>query len=223
MDFRGGILESVTAEEKAEVDSLDTRHKETVEPLTNYFVARAQQDINKGNTLVGGMFTATHRKIETENLNWLHTEAYSGGLDATHNWKERTYYVSAKALMSYVKGSEEAILTTQTSSERYFQRPDNHHADVDSTRTSLNGTGGNLMFGKRNGDFVFDIGYNWSSPELELNDIGFLVTDRPNVAMGVVWLPEIPLNPKHACCNGIILINTWNGILMGRLPIRITT
>jgi hypothetical protein len=40
--------------------------------------------------------------------------------------------------MSYVKGSEEAILTTQTSSERYFQRPDNHHADVDSTRTSLN-------------------------------------------------------------------------------------
>ncbi len=172
--FSWGILESVTAEEKAEVDSLDTRHKETVEPLTNYFVARAQQDINKGNTLVGGMFTATHRKIETENLNWLHTEAYSGGLDATHNWKERTYYVSAKALMSYVKGSEEAILTTQTSSERYFQRPDNHHADVDSTRTSLNGTGGNLMFGKRNGDFVFDIGYNWSSPELELNDIGFL-------------------------------------------------
>jgi hypothetical protein len=60
--FSWGILESVTAEEKAEVDSLDTRHKETVEPLTNYFVARAQQDINKGNTLVGGMFTATHQE-----------------------------------------------------------------------------------------------------------------------------------------------------------------
>ncbi|HET9052671.1 MAG TPA: DUF5916 domain-containing protein, partial [Cyclobacteriaceae bacterium] len=65
------------------------------------------------------------------------------------------------------------------SSERYFQRPDNHHADVDSARRSLTGTGGNFIFGKRNGDFVFDIGYNWSSPELELNDIGFLAqTDQ---------------------------------------------
>lgn len=177
--FSWGILESVTAEEKAEVDSLGERYKEPVEPLTNYFVMRAQQDINKGNTLVGGMFTATNRKINSKNLEWLHTEAYTGGVDVTHNWKERTYYVSAKALMSYVKGSEEAITLTQTSSERFFQRPDNYHADVDSARTSLTGTGGNFMFGKRNGDFVFDIGYNWSSPELELNDIGFLSqTDR---------------------------------------------
>ncbi|HMV88174.1 MAG TPA: DUF5916 domain-containing protein [Cyclobacteriaceae bacterium] len=177
--FSWGILESVAGKEKAEVDSLEVRHKETIEPLTNYFVARAQQDINKGNTLVGGMFTATNRKIDSKNLEWLHTEAYSGGLDVTHNWKDRTYYVSAKALMSYVKGSREAILTTQTSSERYFQRPDNYHADVDSAKTSLTGTGGNLMFGKRNGDFVFDLGFNWSSPQLELNDIGFLAqTDK---------------------------------------------
>ena len=177
--FSWGILESVTAEEKAEVDSLDARYTVPVEPLTNYFVIRAQQDINKGNSLIGGMFTATNRKINSKNLEWLHTEAYTGGLDVTHNWKERTYYVSAKALMSYVKGSEEAILTTQTSSERYFQRPDNYHADVDSTRTSLTGTGGNFTFGKRNGNFVFNIVYNWSSPSLELNDIGFLSqTDR---------------------------------------------
>ncbi len=184
--FSWGILESVTAAEKAEVDSLETRHKETVEPLTNYFVMRAQQDIHKGNTLIGGMFTATNRKIDSENLNWLHSEAYSGGLDLVHNWKDRTYYISAKTLMSYVKGSQEAILTTQTSSERYFQRPDNHHADVDSTRRSLTGTGGNIMFGKRNGDFVFDLGYSWSSPELELNDIGFLnQTDKMSQWM---WL-----------------------------------
>lgn len=177
--FSWGILESVTAVEKAEIDSLETRYKETVEPLTNYFVMRAQQDINKGNTLIGGMFTATNRKIETENLNWLHTAAYSGGVDMMHNWKDRTYYISAKTLMSYVKGSEEAILTTQISSERYFQRPDNHHADVDSTRRALTGTGGSFEFGKAKGDFVFALGYNWSSPGLELNDIGFLSqTDR---------------------------------------------
>lgn len=177
--FSWGILESVTGQEKAEVDSLGTRYDVPVEPLTNYFVARAQQDINKGNSLIGGMFTATNRRINSENLEWLHTQAYTGGLDFLHNWNDRTYYISAKALMSYVKGSKESILVTQTSSERYFQRPDNYHADVDPNRTSLTGTGGNVVFGKRNGDFVFDLGYNWSSPELELNDIGFLSqTDR---------------------------------------------
>lgn len=172
--FSWGILESVTAPEKATIDSLGTRHKQTIEPFTNYFVARAQQDISKGNTVVGGMFTATHRRIDDENLSWLHTEAYSGGVDVLHNWKDRTYFVSAKALMSYVKGSEESITLTQTSSERFFQRPDNRHTKLDSVRTSLTGTGGNLMVGKGKGDFVFHIGYNWSSPELELNDIGFL-------------------------------------------------
>ncbi|HET9054647.1 MAG TPA: DUF5916 domain-containing protein, partial [Cyclobacteriaceae bacterium] len=51
--FSWGILESVTAEERATVDSLGSRHTMPVEPLTNYFVVRAQQDINKGNSLIG--------------------------------------------------------------------------------------------------------------------------------------------------------------------------
>lgn len=172
--FSWGILESVTAEEKAIIDSAGVRRKQTVEPMTNYFSARAQQDINKGNTLVGGMFTATNRKIDDPRLNWLHEDAYSGGVDMTHNWKDRTYYVSAKAMMSHVKGSTNAITNTQQSSERYFQRPDNLHSDVDPTRRSLTGTGGNVIVGKRSGNLVFDVGYNWLSPQLELNDIGFL-------------------------------------------------
>lgn len=172
--FSWGILESVTAEERATVDSAGVRRKQTVEPMTNYFTARAQQDINKGNTLIGGMFNATNRKIDDPRLNWLHEDAYSGGLDMTHNWKDRTYYVSAKTLMSHVKGSTNAITTTQESSERYFQRPDNLHSDVDPSRKSLTGTGGTVVVGKRSGNLVFDVGYNWLSPQLELNDIGFL-------------------------------------------------
>ena len=66
------------------------------------------------------------------------------------------------------------MINTQRSSERYFQRPDNNHARVDSARRSLTGTGGTFLIGKRSGRFVYDIGFSWLSPQLDLNDVGFL-------------------------------------------------
>jgi Domain of unknown function (DUF5916)/Carbohydrate family 9 binding domain-like len=191
--FSWGILETVTAPEKALIDSLGYRRKQTIEPLTNYFTGRVQQDINKGNTLVGAMFTATNRNITDSRLNWLHKEAYSGGVDMVHNWNERKYYFSAKTLFSHVRGSSNAMVTTQTSSERFFQRPDNDHARVDSTRKSLTGTGGTLVFGKKSGKLVFDVGYNWLSPQLELNDIGFL--SQTDQMMQWVWMGYRILKP----------------------------
>ena len=191
--FSWGILESVTASEKATIDSLGERSKQEIEPLSNYLIARAQQDINKGNTLVGGMFTMTNRKIKSTELDWLHQDAYSAGLDVMHQWKNRTYYVSFKSLMSHVKGSEESITTTQAASERYFQRPDNNHADVDSARRSLSGTGSTFVFGKRSGKLVFDVGYSWLSPELELNDVGFLM--QTDLMTQWIWTQYRVLNP----------------------------
>ena len=49
-----GILESVTQEEFAKIDHNGERSKEPVEPLTNYFVGRVQQDLNQGNSQIGG-------------------------------------------------------------------------------------------------------------------------------------------------------------------------
>lgn len=177
--FSWGILESVTNRERATIDSVGFRRYQTTEPLTNYLVARAQQDINKGNTLIGGMLTATNRSINDPRLNWLPDATYSGGIDLTHNWKERKFYFTAKTLFSHTKGSTNAITATQLSSERYFQRPDNNHSQVDSTRRSMTGTGATFIVGKRSGNLVYDVGYSWLSPELDLNDIGFLLqTDK---------------------------------------------
>lgn len=172
--FSWGLLETVTAPEFAKTDSLGVTGRQIVEPTTNYFVARAQQDINKGNTVVGGIFTAVNRDIKDRRLRWLHDDAYTGGLDLVHHWKARTYYVNARTFMSHVRGSAEAITSTQRSSERYFQRPDNDHATVDEQRRSLTGTGGTLVIGKKNGDLISDLGLAYSSPGLELNDVGFL-------------------------------------------------
>ncbi|MFD1094277.1 DUF5916 domain-containing protein [Salegentibacter chungangensis] len=170
-----GVLESLTANEFADVIGEDGEEREElVEPLTNYFVGRLQKDFNDRNSYIGGMFTATHRNLEN-NLPMLHNEAYSGGLDFKHNWKERTYYLEGSAVISKVKGSEEAIADTQNSIVHLFQRTDADHVEVDPERTSLTGTGGRLEFGKGGGDnWRYKLGGKWLSPELELNDIGFL-------------------------------------------------
>jgi hypothetical protein len=191
--FSWGLLESITRREEAEIDSMGSIGKTAIEPQTNYFVTRGQQEINKGNTIIGGIFTATNRNIEDAHLDWLRDEAYSGGIDFTHNWKQRKYYVSAKTLFSTVRGSVESITRTQQSSERYFQRPDNDHAEMDTTRTSLSGSGGTLTVGKQSGKFVYEAGYAWLSPEFEINDLGFMPqTDLMNQW---TWLQYRVLNP----------------------------
>ncbi len=181
-----GVLESVTAKEFAEV-KLDERdevinslpevgneREELVEPFTNYLVTRAQKDFNDRNSYIGGIFTATNRKIE-DNVDFLRKSAYSGGLDFRHNWKNRTYYIQGAMSFSHVTGTKEAIEITQRSLTHLFQREDASHVDVDPNRTSLTGTGGNFEIGKGGGgDWRYNFGGNWKSPELELNDIGFL-------------------------------------------------
>ncbi len=206
--FSWGLLETVTSREYAEIDSLGNTRKQITEPLTNYFVMRAQQDINKGNTLVGGMFTATNRKLDDARLNLLHKNAYSGGVDFVHHWKKREYYVSTKFLMSHVEGNEEAISNTQLSSERFFQRPDNNHTEYDPTLKSLTGTGGQFIIGKKSGDLVTDLGVTWQSPELELNDVGFLPqTDNINQWL---WMQYRILKPKGITRSQRFNFNQWH-------------
>lgn len=91
-----GIMESLTSREDAVIDLMGERRFETVEPLTNYLVIRLQKDYNKGKTIIGGMLTATNRfpKETDTNLNFLHRAAYTGGVDAYHSWKNKTYFIS---------------------------------------------------------------------------------------------------------------------------------
>lgn len=170
-----GILESLTSREFAKVRGNGDDRKEQVEPLTNYFIGRLQKDFNNNNSYVGGIVTATNRFNLTSGLNFLHTDAYSGGVDFKHQWKNRNYYLGGHAVMSRVQGSTEAITATQTTLTHLFQRTDAGHVKVDTARTSLTGTGGKLEYGKvGGGNLRYTIGAFWKSPELEINDIGFL-------------------------------------------------
>ena len=170
-----GILESITSHEKAEIDQEGIRRKESVEPLTNFFVGRLQQDFNKGETVLGGIITAVNRDIHDPSLQFLHAAAYTGGIDFKHTWKERTWYVSGNVEFSHVRGNKEAILLTQLSSARYFQRPDAKYLSLDSTKTSLSGYGGTFRLGRSSQKKIqFETSLTLRSPGLELNDVGYM-------------------------------------------------
>jgi len=181
-----GALQSVTAKEYAEIDLDDRqevlngldevgeRREELVEPFTSYSVVRLQQDFNDNNSYIGGIATYTKRNLE-DNLDFLRESALTGGLDISHNWKDRKYYAVGKFTFSNVKGSEQAIELTQTSLAHLFQRVDAGHVHVDPTKTSLTGTGGGFEIGKGGGgNWRYNVGGNFRSPEFELNDIGFM-------------------------------------------------
>ncbi len=205
-----GIIESVTARERADISFLGQLRQETVEPLTNYFGLRLQKDYNRGNTLIGAMATATNRNIEDTHLDFLHSAAYTGGLDFYHTWKDRTYFIQGNTVFSHVRGSEEAILETQMSPLRYFQRPDADHVTLDPKRTSLSGWGGTLVGGKLGGGSLKYVGgFTFRSPGLELNDMGYL-RDADKI-MQFIWAGYNIYQPFSIFRNFNFNFNQWMG------------
>ena len=180
-----GILESVTSEEAVSIDSLGNRRKEQVEPLTNYSLVRLQKDFNKGNTIIGGAVTNTIRNLNGSELDWLHRNATTAGVDYTQYFKDRYYMMSVSLYGSNVQGSAEAISETQQASARYYQRPDADYLDFDPSRTSLSGHGGKFQVGKIGGNWNYLFMNTWKNPGLELNDMGYMrEADR---ILNVLW------------------------------------
>jgi hypothetical protein len=191
-----GILESFTQKENAYVTKEGVESKYPVEPFTNYIVARVEQDIDKGNTVVGGLFTATNRSIDHENFSTLPAAAYTGGVNMTHYWDNKNYFFTVKGIFSSIYGSKEAITELQTNSTHNFQRPDATHLEADSSLTSLTGHGGTLEFGKFGGGHFRILSWiTWSSPKLDFNDLGFM--QQSDNIQQVVWLGYNEWQPKH--------------------------
>ncbi|HGY54983.1 MAG TPA: hydrolase [Caldithrix abyssi] len=205
-----GILDGVTNREQAVIDSAGRRKNVPVEPLTNYFVGRLQKDFDEGNTSVGGMLTATNRRIVDDHLKFLNRAAYTGGIDLRRQWAQKTYSMSLKLAGSHLVGDPEAIRLVQESSARYFQRPDAKHVSLDTTRTSLNGFGGSFNFGRfGNSPWQFAAGTVWRSPGFELNDLGYL--RKADNIISFAWGGYRLYNPKWIFRRANINANVWQG------------
>jgi hypothetical protein len=208
-----GLIQSVTANEYARLsDQYDNRSKSKVEPLTNYMVARIQKGYKAGNTVIGGMLTSTNRFIEDESLDFLSSEAYTGGVDILHHWKDKEFYLDAKLLGSYVGGSDKAITALQESSARYYQRPGADYLDYDTTSTSLTGFGGKLKIGRGSkGLWRYSTGVSWLSPGLELNDIGYMnSSDEINQENEISYLVNKPVSVFNTFEIDLEQFNSWN-------------
>jgi hypothetical protein len=204
-----GVLDAVTAQEKAVIiDAGGDRHADVVEPLTNYGVARVQKDFNGGASAIGAIVTATNRQLPSS-LSSLRSGAYAGGIDARHRLWGGDWELRGQLLASYVTGSALAIAETQTSSARYFQRPDADHLDYDPTRTSLAGTSGSFSVEKIGGrHWRGALASYWISPGFEINDLGY--QRQADVWRNSVWIQYRENDPGKIFRRYNINWNAWN-------------
>lgn len=148
-----------------------------VAPRTFYGVGVVQQEFGRDASTVYAMLTAVERDIESSSLaeRALARRAYSGIVDTRLRWNGGQYDASAFAGFSYVAGDSLAIAAQQTSSRRYFQRPDADHVEFDPRRTSLGGYFLGINHSKLSGaHWLWDVDLVAESPGYEINDLGRL-------------------------------------------------
>jgi hypothetical protein len=171
-----GLLEAVTAREMAKfTDESGHTGEAEVAPRTNYLVARLRKDFRQGQSAVGGIATAVNRELGNESLaSELRSSAYTGGIDFFHEWADRTWALTGQLAGSRITGNPEVIEDAQSSSARYFQRPDAHHIELDPAATSLTGYTGSLELRKQAGlHWRGGMEFSATSPGFEVNDLGF--------------------------------------------------
>jgi hypothetical protein len=190
-----GLLNSFTQNEYAEIDINGQRRSELIEPATNYFVSRIQKDYNGANTIIGGILTSVNRTNDLNGL--LHKSALSGGIDFSHFWKDRAYFLSFNQVMSNVSGSSNAIFNTQTSIEHLFQRPGATEFKLIENATSLTGMAGTFNIGKLGGDLgryneliTYNAGITYRTPQFEVNDIGYMLSSNEITHFGRIGIQK---------------------------------
>ncbi len=210
-----GVVNGLTMNEYAsfyENGASESDDKMLVEPLTNYFVARAKKEYNGGNTFLGFLGTSVLRDLNEEHLkDILPSSATTAGLDFWHSWENRKYYLDLTSYYSKVKGSTDAIVRLQESPVRYYNRIDASHLGVDSSLTSLTGWGGKMSAGKLSGNFRFSGKFMWKTPGLDLNDAGYLQeSDAISVSTSLSYIQPKPGKIFLKQRWGFNQSHTWN-------------
>ena len=183
--YQLGVLNAVTASERATADDIDgNRYSQEVEPLTNYFVARARRTTNNGNLTVGAMGTSVIRRFDSDNPTLEQTiphHAEAAGVDWDVSWANRAYNFMGSIALSQVSGDTTTINALQRSSARYYHRPDRGDRsggfltdEYNPTLTSMRGLGFYSRVARQSGDWVWEAAVNGRTPGFEVNDIAFL-------------------------------------------------
>jgi hypothetical protein len=171
-----GLLSALGAQETSRGQLDDGTINETVAaPMTLYNVAQLNKSFRGGSSDLRATATEVSRFGDTavDDL-LLHRQAYAGALQYLHQFADNHWALFGMFGGSRVEGSPQSIAVTQTASQRYFQRPDATHVELDPTRTSLSGYTFNAQLKKIAGTYHAELGVDGRSPGFEVNDLGFL-------------------------------------------------
>jgi len=171
-----GVLEAVTGQESARVLSGDVRSEAVVEPLTNYLVARVRKDMGQ-RAGIGALATSVNRQLPSSSLrDLLPRAAYVVGGDGYLFFDGRREWVANGSVSrSWVVGSASSITRLQRAPQRYYQRPDARHVELDPDASGLRGWTGQLNLNRNSGKYwTFNAALWGVSPGFESNDAGLM-------------------------------------------------
>jgi hypothetical protein len=190
-----GAQQSITAPAFSDVTRDGNEERVAIEPLTSFSIARVQKNWG-GNTRLGGMATMVARDLKDDHLKArLPESAMTAGIDFNHFFNNRLYYIQGTTVFSTIHGTEEAMIRKQRNAVHYFQRLHSQsYLRVDSTRTSMTGTGGSLEIGRKgNSKWHISESFSWSSPQLDLNDVGYLsMADNIGQSTNISYIENKP-------------------------------
>ena len=190
-----GVLEAITDRETALTRAAGVRGESPVEPLTNYFVGRLQREIGS-RAGAGFLVTAVNRRMDAAQFERaLASQAYLFGTDA-HLFldRSRSWVLTGKVAVSHVIGSPEFMGRLQRAPQRYYQRPDATHVNLDPAQTAMTGVNHRLVLNRNNGTWFVNAQLWGNSPGFENNDLGFLGTGDRGGAHAVYYRRDVKTN-----------------------------
>ena len=211
-----GVLGAVTGAEHAKTFDLTTGtfDKVRVAPRTLYGVARIQQEFGAAGSTVSLIVTGVQRDLEPGEplAALLRRRALMVGGGTLLRLGGGMYEVFVDGALTRIDGDEEVILRAQRGSERYFQRPDATHVEVDPNRVSMGGAKATFEARKVTGaHWLWDTSLDFESPEVTFNDVGRLGTgDGIMLRTGLTYRETEPGDLLRGYRSSISQTSEWN-------------
>ena len=193
-----GVQGAVTAEESAEIASLASpvRSEVRVGPRAYWSVGRVQQEFGNLGSTVGLLVNAVHRDVaDGDPLADLHSRnAFAIAGDTLIRMKRGQYQFRWSGGGTFINGSPKAMERIQRASSHYAQRPDKTYAQLDPTRTSMNGFSMQTRFERVSGQhWLWNVQTKLDTPFFEANEFAnFNAADGIMPTGGITWRETRP-------------------------------
>jgi hypothetical protein len=145
----------------------------TIEPQTNYLVARALRELRGGRSQIGMQLTDVRRQFDPATDPFLRRSATTLLMQGFHRFARDRWEWNAYSAINNVRGSANAIALTQRNSVHLYQRPD-HEETYDPTRTSMGGVVASTGIKQVGGRLRYENVVRYASSGVEMNDLGFV-------------------------------------------------